>query len=122
MRKDWQRNTIALLGLAVFAMFALGSVNTGGSSVSSTPPDRRIDAFVMSQEFVRAEIKAPSTAKFPWYDESYVAVLGSNKYRIVAYVDAQNSFGAVIRNNYICEIQDLGDGKWRKIKCVILDR
>lgn len=31
----------------------------------------------------------------------YVTYLGGNDYRILGYVDAQNNFGAIIRNDFI---------------------
>ena len=53
----------------------------------------------------RDTLKAPRSAKFPWvkkasFDGS-LAILNS-------YVDAQNSFGALIRTNYICTLRYKG--------------
>jgi hypothetical protein len=72
-------------------------------------------AFVMSQEFVRRNLKAPSTAEFPWYTDDQVAV--STKpgcaFRVIAWVDAQNSFGAQIRSVYIVDMKYNDDaGTW----------
>lgn len=76
---------------------------------SSSDP---ISAFVMSQSFVKDRLKAPATAEFPWYDESMVTPLGKEKYIVRSYVDAQNAFGALIRNNYTCRLAYQGNDKW----------
>ena len=71
-----------------------------------------ISAYVMAQDFVSNQLKAPSTAKFPTYSKNYVTDLGEGKYTITAYVDAQNSFGAMMRNNFICTVHYVGNNKW----------
>lgn len=76
----------------------------------------------MSHDFVKNQLKAPSTAKFPWYDDSCVDSLGNSRYRVTSYVDAQNSFGAMLRSNYICELEYVGNDKWRCIKCTLLEQ
>jgi hypothetical protein len=58
-------------------------------------------AYVMSQEFVKRQLRAPATADFPsWPDEYQVRAMGECKYQVRSYVDAQNGFGALIRSNY----------------------
>ena len=58
-------------------------------------------AYVMSQQFVMRSLRAPSTAEFPsWPSEYNVRAIGDCRYEVVAYVDAQNGFGAMIRSRY----------------------
>lgn len=60
-------------------------------------------AAICAQEGVENKLKSPSSAKFPW---ELKAVRGPDGNFIVEnYVDAQNSFGAMIRSNYRCEVQ-----------------
>lgn len=74
-------------------------------------------AWAMSHEFVRPMLKAPSTAKFGPFEESSVTPLGDEKYRIVAYVDSQNSFGAMLRTYYTCELKYKTDTeKWQMLE------
>ncbi|MFT8312970.1 MAG: hypothetical protein ABF633_01800 [Clostridium sp.] len=54
----------------------------------------------MAQDTVKSNLKAPDTAKFPAYDENNIKDLGNYEYEISSYVDAQNSFGADLRNNF----------------------
>ena len=61
--------------------------------------DNSIEAFINSQQYVEKQLRAPATAEFPTLDFS-VRDLGDCKYRVIAYVDAQNGFGALIRTNY----------------------
>jgi len=76
------------------------------------------------QGFVKDRLKSPSSADFCWRTNDSVVVLGENKYRVVGCVDAQNSFGAMLRSDYVCEIAYLGgnwldDSSWRVISLVI---
>lgn len=69
-------------------------------------------AYFASQEFVKDKLKAPSTAKFPWYSEVVVTDLGGGRFRVSAYVDAQNSFGAQIRTRYTCVLKGADELNW----------
>ncbi|TYK60160.1 hypothetical protein [Pseudomonas synxantha] len=59
-------------------------------------------AFVMSQNFVKQRLKAPSTAEFPYITDRGVRVdiMPNCSFAVSAHVDAQNAFGAAIRNQY----------------------
>ncbi|WOL30529.1 hypothetical protein [Pseudomonas fragi] len=65
-------------------------------------------AYVMSQTFVKRGLKAPSTADFGSYSESQVTPMPAGesacKFLVIGHVDAQNSFGAMIRNRYIVTV------------------
>ena len=64
----------------------------------STGPDRS-EVFLSAMRSVRESLKSPSTAKFPNSGESQVGKIGG--YWVVnSWVDAQNSFGAMIRYNW----------------------
>jgi len=101
------RHVLSGLLLLTLCILAVGSSDNGGKS----GPDK-IGAFVMSQEFVKERLKAPSTADFPWYDESFVTDLGGGRFRVSAYVDAQNSFGAKIRSKYTCILKSTDGDTW----------
>lgn len=57
-------------------------------------------AYVMSQEFVKRGLKAPATAEFPSVTKILTRAMGDCRFKINAYVDAQNSFGALLRSPY----------------------
>lgn len=94
------------------------------SAIGADPAECRSDttAFVMSQGFVKRQLKAPSTAAFPYItaDGVKVAKFGSCQFAVIAYVDSQNSFGAKIRSRYAMKVRyDPVDKKWYGTDLVI---
>lgn len=67
--------------------------------VAPEPTD--FDACVMSQVFIKRQLKSPSTADFPACNDSDTVVSreGGN-WKVISYVDAQNAFGAMLRADY----------------------
>lgn len=59
-------------------------------------------AWTFCKERIQKQLKSPSTADFPWTHESWVA--GGFIY-IRSYVDAQNSFWAMLRSNFNCKLR-----------------
>ena len=63
------------------------------------------------QEFIRQSLVAPSTAKFVSVSDWPARELGSGAIRVTATLDAENGFGAMLRQNMICEVRK-ADGYW----------
>ncbi|MFZ5935019.1 hypothetical protein ACOKS3_09295 [Pseudomonas sp. HS6-2] len=63
-------------------------------------------AFVMSQNFVKQGLKSPASAKFPYVNDRGVDVTADGKcgFSVLAYVDSQNGFGAIVRSSYLAKI------------------
>jgi len=108
-----QRSLIELSGVSVrrktvrTLLVALILVAAPLAACSSTPPcEQDTTAFVMSQEFVKRQLRSPSTADFPLINASGVSVSrftnddGRCAFTVRGYVDAQNGFGATVRQNY----------------------
>ena len=76
------------------------------------------DAWVCAQNVVESRLKSPSTADFCSYPEATVTDLGNNRYRITGYVDAQNSFGVVVRS-YFTVTLTLTENGYTDAKCSI---
>lgn len=73
----------------------------------------KVNALILSRRFVESALKAPSTAKFPAiWDEGVFIIRAGDKYSVSAYVDAQNSFGAMLRTDYYCEMTYTGPDGW----------
>jgi len=77
-----------------------------------------IEARSWAKIYVQNSLKSPSTASFPSTLDFYVAQVVNKKREILkgrwmvsGYVDAQNGFGAMIRNNWRVELKKIGD-KW----------
>ena len=106
-----------LMGLAVLIFISIAMVGWFGgesdssprASPSSSSRDNSTMAYIQCKSHVIRRLKAPSTADFPFLDYSSSDV-GGNRYIVRSYVDAQNGFGAMLRNRYRCEIRyDGGD-------------
>ena len=76
------------------------SNKTATTYSSSSKGNRATEAWVCAQDIVKSNLKSPSTAKFCSYTEATVTCTGGNDYTIKGYVDADNSYGASIRNNF----------------------
>ena len=64
-------------------------------------------AKIQSQDFVRDNLRSPSSADFPFFGRDAVA-MGNNAYVVRSYVDAENAFGAALRNDYVCQLRFTG--------------
>lgn len=100
----------------VFLLLIVGSVvyacsRGGGSSSDSGGGRNEGMAKVMCEKFIKDQLKAPSTADFSSIFDTTISGSGDD-YTVVGTVDAENSFGALLRSNYTCEVHDDGDDKW----------
>lgn len=89
------------LGLFLLVFFWSYHNNMPEQQNNSGPSNS--DVYSMAQSFVKDRLRSPSTAKFPWSSEDYSVAVDKkdkNLYLVQSYVDAQNSFGATIRNRY----------------------
>jgi hypothetical protein len=80
-------------------------------------------AYTMSQEFIRRQLKAPSTARFPDYGDPGVSVRydpDKMQFSVYAWVDAQNSFGVFLRSSYICILWPTSGDMWESSSAILL--
>ncbi len=77
----------------------------------------------MCREFVKDELKSPTTAKFPSEERHSSPWEGKpdGYYEVLAAVDAENSFGSLMRTRYLCQIHYAGDDNWALDALVFLD-
>lgn len=75
-----------------------------------------LDAYVAAQMFIEKMLKAPNTADFENYNSENVIKIDENRYSVHGYVDAENSFGAKIRNHFYCELEYRGNDEWKLIQ------
>jgi hypothetical protein len=116
MSKANRQANFFLGGLTLIAVFVIWLivqwVHKAGEGMEAKTCENSIMAFVMSQKFVKKQLRSPASAEFPWQPVSTV-YLGNCKHAVNAYVDAQNGFGAMIRSNYSAVMVYVGDGMWR---------
>jgi len=115
--KKKKMSTGCCLGLAILTV-VIGFIVIIGLGVSSgggpkpTPGPDKIGAFIICQQFVNKNLKAPKTADFASYKADKVTQINDNSFKVISYVDAENSFGALLRINYICEVTYIGNDQW----------
>lgn len=71
-----------------------------GSVVASDDKDFWM-AVTAAQELVKDELKSPLTARFPVSADSYAVRRNGDNWEVAGYVDAQNGFGATIREHWV---------------------
>lgn len=98
---------VVLILVACVVIGILGRKSSGPSG-----PDQ-FTARVMCEKFVKDRLKAPASAEFAPGSETHTLAKGKGAYKITSWVDSQNSFGAMIRTNYTCEVSYQGDDQWR---------
>jgi hypothetical protein len=128
----WQ--VLLVLAAGVLFVWYQTSRPTSSSSSNAAPaePEKpaaehdKIAAWTMAQMFVKDHLKSPGSADFGSLLKEYqspnerVEDLGDGKYRVTGWVDAQNAFGAKIRNRFGVTVQYTGDSKWVAVEGPVL--
>lgn len=64
----------------------------------------------MCETFVKQQLKAPATAKF---SQESPTMVSATEYTIGGSVDSQNSFGALLRATFACDLTiDAASNTW----------
>jgi hypothetical protein len=101
---------------------AVDNAQRDPTNASSSPSGRKVygvksaEAKVMCEQFVRSRLKAPRTASFSHVWETEIRGSGDGPYEVAGFVDAQNSFGALLRNPYTCSVEATGGDKWKLLE------
>ena len=77
------------------------SSSSGSYSTTNTARHSDDDAFYCATLIVEDYLKAPSTAKFCKQSDATVTHLGNGEYMVTGWVDAENSYGAMIRSDFV---------------------
>lgn len=76
--------------------------------------DRMYGAWAMAKEFVERNLRSPGTADYGDQRARHcVTEVSEGRYRVVGWVDAQNGFGATVRMYFVCDLQQVGEDRWR---------
>lgn len=109
--RPFGHHPIVVMG-AVSFVFAAAWIYGSSETKTRTPEPQKIDSFSAMTEcerYVTHSLKAPSTASFAPYGDLSITGQGNGPYTVVGWVDAQNSFGAMLRNRYSCTVLFSGD-------------
>ena len=117
---------IAFLGAIVAIILKPASPPPSPAEIAAKQEsDDSVDAVIHAKIYVQNSLKAPSTADFQSFPDIQVAPVKDKKgktlkdvWEVSGYVDAQNSFGAMLRNNWYVKLVKNGD-KWIPTKIVI---
>lgn len=103
-----QHPGIVFLMMAVVfaAAWTYGSISN--NSTPKPPVFDEVSAQLACQTFVSARLKAPASASFAPFREQSIVAKTEGKFSVSAWVDSQNSFGAMLRTRYLCEVQFVG--------------
>lgn len=83
-----------------FILFLFASCSNSDSSKEKDFDDYAWDAKICAMEIVKQNLKAPSTADFPAPSLMSASNSYGDTWVVEGYVDAENSFGAMIRENF----------------------
>lgn len=99
-----RRVAFGCLGIFVGLLVLVGGC-TAIASMNQTPydPNNSREAIAQCEARIEAELRAPATAEF---DSS---ASGSGTWKVTGTVDAENGFGAMIRNDFQCTVVVDGD-------------
>ena len=95
----------------IFLVFKCSCSQTDEQVSDNNEQNSKITALTAAQEEVKARLKSPSSADFPWGSDC-VTKISDNTYIINSYVDSQNSFGAMLRTNFTCQITLTGNDNY----------
>lgn len=107
-RREAQGKKIGLslvLGLFVGLPLLGGAITwatQGWDSDNSSPDFGEGEARVMCEDFVKDRLRSPSTADFQRPD---IRSVGEAQFEVSGTVDAQNAFGATVRQSYVCKVE-----------------
>lgn len=101
--------------LVLVVLVIAGAISDSSTSPTTTPPDTAwspASAIYAAQEMCKkaglASLKAPATAKWKDNIDSYGKDLGKGLYHVQLTVDAENGFGALLRNIVDCRVKRTG--------------
>lgn len=88
--------------------------STSGESTNRRE-DTRGGANVWAEDFVKARLRSPSTAKFASLWNVNFTDMGNRTWRVASYVDSLNAFGAEVRTYFDAVVRYVGNDRWELV-------
>ncbi len=101
-----------VLGASLAMGWCVYSSSTARVARPPALPYNATTAFSICKQFVEKRLRAPASAKFPPSSEAATTDMGGGRFRVLSYVDSQNGFGALIRNNFDCSVRWTSGTSW----------
>lgn len=86
-------------GIVLLASLIGCNSPTPEENAKRTCEDRFL-SYSYAKDFIKVQLKAPSTADFPSFANIKHQYLGDCRHRLVGKLNAQNSFGAMVSNYF----------------------
>ena len=93
---------LIIMGAIAWYIFAPNSESSNTNNLKKV--HSKLEAYTMSQGFVKNKLKSPSTAEFTCDYEKNVTQISDSMFVVNGFVDSQNSFGAMLRSSYRCTL------------------
>src|SRR5688572_1198987 len=106
----------ALVALLLLACSSPPEPPPPPKAVASPPRDTgsRVGAYTRCKELAERQLRAPLTAQFQSAGDAAITDHGEGMYTVASYVDAQNAFGAMLRNRWTCTVNfDSVEQAWK---------
>ncbi len=121
--KDNAEKKPGCLGRIIWIIFVIAVIVflCRGCFSGSEAPSGLEDLYIDAQKIVCDQLLCPSTAVFPQFDRSFVTyadevledhgmgMLDYRVYDVKAYVDSENAFGAMVRNDFWVKVYAYDD-------------
>jgi hypothetical protein len=140
--KPWKKKPSAkrvLIGLVLVIFAVIMISNIGGESDKSASPGPEAKpaasaedklkheletACYIARSFVRKKLKVPGSAEFPLCSEvqTWRVPKQEGVYRSQGYVDSKNTFGVMVRTQYVCTVKDIGNEKWALVGIEVMEQ
>lgn len=98
---------VLLCIIVLFIIYAFIAGSETNEQKANRVCNDAVSGYYASQDIIKRRLKAPSTATFPGPYEKSISIVqvSSCRFRIAAWVDSQNSFGAMLRSRYGMNIE-----------------
>lgn len=109
---------VLLVCLLIYWVFSPGTNGNRRSTPTPRDPATPIGAVLMCEDFVKDRLKAPSTADFQNIYDAQSSEISTDVFVVVSHVDAENSFGAMIRTIFQCKVKYIGNDRWELLELI----
>lgn len=101
--------------LVVFVLIMAVAIRNRPSPEQQAADDWRVASYgaaAACEDKVRERLKAPGSARFQAPRDARITTSPEGWFEIHAYVDSQNSFGALLRSQYTCTVSSTDNVKF----------
>lgn len=72
----------------------------------------KLPAYTISKQFIKKQLKSPSSAKFEAFEDNMITWINGNEFTCSMNIESKNSFGVLLRSNFWAKIKYTGKDNW----------